>query len=575
MVLSIFFGILQGFEVESAEAAVFASIVKLTGEAEWTNQAGKKRKVKEGFTLEEGGTLKAPKDSKVKILMQDKSSLLLQPDTVMTFDQAGKSGVPAQVSLVDGQVRSKILQNVLENKDTNRVRFLLKTNSAVMGVRGTDFQAMYNAQNNVSAVVTFEGAVAITKSEGGAISPNVMTMLASPTATLVTEGRFSSVSPNQSAAMIPTKLSPAQFESLKAAPDVISGNLRTAVTTSQTQRISSPIPPGVDPKTFASSGSVEKNLQAALGGQAAAETLSTAAKIQSATPTSAPAFTPPPEGMIDRTTGALSPPAGGFVDLKSGIYVPPPPGSAFDAKAGVYVPPPQLGSFDVKTGSYAPPPGVALDPVKGFVASPVVAPTNQTPTTTSATTPRMPASAPSTILTLVQSVPIVGTTRSEAVSSYIGNMQAAPTPPAVIFTVADGTRLITSGAAVAQPTISVPLPAIVVSPPPTVVNPVAGAQLTPLIPGLNQAGVNLPGSESIITAQADPLDVPNETNPDSNPGGDPNINNNPTNNNNGGNSNQDGQNTQNPPNATGFGGYTFHGNPSTHTFSIHFVVSGN
>jgi hypothetical protein len=63
----------------------------------------------------------------------------------------------------------------------------------------------------------------------------------------------------------------------------------------------------------------------------------------------------------------MAPPAGGFVDMMTGLYLPPPPGSAFDANTGVFMPPPTMGGIDPKTGGFMPPQGFMLDPIKGFM----------------------------------------------------------------------------------------------------------------------------------------------------------------------------------------------------------------
>ena len=61
---------------------------------------------------------------------------------------------------------------------------------------------------------------------------------------------------------------------------------------------------------------------------------------------------PPPEGIINDTTGAIAPTAGGYIDLDTAQYIPPPKDSVYDANAGVYVPPPDVGYIDPATGDF-------------------------------------------------------------------------------------------------------------------------------------------------------------------------------------------------------------------------------
>jgi hypothetical protein len=64
------------------------------------------------------------------------------------------------------------------------------------------------------------------------------------------------------------------------------------------------------------------------------------------------------------------PPAGGFLDLTTGLYVPPPPGSEFDPNTGVFIPPSSLGTFDPSTGQYQAPVGFQLDSSGQFIENP-------------------------------------------------------------------------------------------------------------------------------------------------------------------------------------------------------------
>jgi hypothetical protein len=158
-------------------------------------------------------------------------------------------------------------------------------------------------------------------------------------------GQYSGAQPDLPQASVPVKISPAQLESLRRNESYAGlGDKNVA----RAEALASPVPPGVDPKQFASNA--DRAMIAGHETEAAADTKG-----------------PPPEGFFDAKTGAYAPRAGGFIDLASGRYVPPPPGSSFDPNTGVYTPPRAMGQFDPKSGMYVPPPGVELDPVQGFV----------------------------------------------------------------------------------------------------------------------------------------------------------------------------------------------------------------
>lgn len=281
-----------------------------------------------------GETVSTEPRSFVKLLFKDNSQLNVGPESSVKIEPT-QEGEPGLVNLVSGQIRSKVTKDPLKS-DQAYDRFRVKTKTAAMGVRGTDFQVIYNGENENTSVITYEGTVAVASPDGR--DP-----------VFVQPGQFSGISPEVTRPSVPVKVSPAQLESLKGNETMQALDPNTA---QKSEGKSSPIPPGVDPRAFASGGD-----------RSAAEQLGlTAAPVEAPS-----ANAPPPEGFFDAKTGEYAPRAGGLIDIKTGIYVPPPPGSAFDPNTGVYMPPAAMGKFDPATGSYVPPKGVELDAKKGFV----------------------------------------------------------------------------------------------------------------------------------------------------------------------------------------------------------------
>jgi len=326
--------------------------------------------LKAGSPVHEGDYLMTGPDGALKVILTDQSELSLGPDTTVRAERGAKAESPAAISVIKGQFRAKVLKDLLKANDKgSRLRMTIRTKSATMGVRGTDFSVIFNGENQVTSLVTFEGGVAMVKNEEDRPPTSfdaVADLLKSDQAVVVTEGNFSTANPASDQTTVPTKISPAQFEALKASS-------LTAPTAGVVPPLAGApfksfnlLPPGVDPKSFVGTGT---SLTNALERVVSSEELKNAVKDRVPSDEFGGGKNPPPEGFYDASTGKSAPPAGGFLDLRTGIYVPPPPGSAFDPNTGVYVASGTVGGFDPKSGAYVPPKGSELDPIRGFVPS--------------------------------------------------------------------------------------------------------------------------------------------------------------------------------------------------------------
>lgn len=312
----------------SSFAAPGGTVILLRGAAKM--DGGKSLALKD--TVRPGSTIKTEAKSFVKILFADQTTMNIGPDTTLKLEET-KAGDPSLVNLVGGQIRAKVTKDLLQGgSGGSPEKMLIKTKTAAMGIRGTDFSVSFNAQNQITALITFEGNVAMARAEAGQDPASV---LSSGNVQSVGPGQFSGAQPDLQQASTPVKISPAQLESLRANESFQGVGEKAA---QKADTLSSPIPPGVNAIAFSS-----------------------------ATAQAPAAGGPPPEGFFDAKSGAYAPRAGGFIDLNSGRYIPPPPGSSFDPNTGVYVPPKAAGQIDPVTGMYVPPKGVELDPVKGFV----------------------------------------------------------------------------------------------------------------------------------------------------------------------------------------------------------------
>ncbi len=317
---------------------------------------GKTVPVKRGMWLPEGAQVKTEPKSFTKLLFIDKSTMNVGPDSQMKIDSFPKKEAGI-ITLVKGQVRSKVTKNYMDMKDKDKSKLFIKTKTAAMGVRGTDFQVSFNPVNLATSLVTFEGAVAMAKlaesmANGRPVQRALEAVVSGKGAVMVRRGQYSGSSPKMKAATIPVKISPVQLETLEknetpgvaADPDQASSS-----DNAPKKKFRNVVPPGMDSKIVANDTSAAEAAIADTVGSGAVKAVETEIKAEMA---AIDQNAPPPEGMVDPTTGAIAPTAGGFIDLATAQYVPPPEGSTFDANAGVYVPPPELGGVDPATGTF-------------------------------------------------------------------------------------------------------------------------------------------------------------------------------------------------------------------------------
>lgn len=125
-------------------------------------------------------------EGRAKIVMSDRNVLNISTDTKLTinkYENDSTTGVKnVDIDLSKGKLRS----NVEQKYDGEKSQFLIKTPTAVAGVRGTQFLTSFDPATRKTEIVTFKGAVALSIPGSGA--PPVM----------VKKGESSSVSQGQS-----------------------------------------------------------------------------------------------------------------------------------------------------------------------------------------------------------------------------------------------------------------------------------------------------------------------------------------------------------------------------------------
>ncbi|MBT3237089.1 MAG: FecR domain-containing protein [Bdellovibrionales bacterium] len=332
-----------------------AKVIILRGKVEATSLAGKKVWLKKRDWVDEGVIINSHPKSYVKLLFKDKTQMSLGPRgrlKITSFpSDRQKAGV---VSLLNGKLRSIVQKNFLKKRSESNTKLFIKTRSAALGVRGTDFLVTYNMVNQITNTITYEGEVIFAPlTEQNSSLDRAINM---PTATVVRTGQFSTRNHKLgSRPTIATKLNPTQFHALKSNKNFLERSAKMVSKGERRTKKRPVTPPGLSSKDVqVKTKDVMKSM-----GRVFAE------KAELAVGKVVQIDTPPPEGSVNTKTGEITPPAGGFLDLKSGIYVPPSPGSEFDSNTGVYQPLPLSGSVDPDTGDYIPPKGLDINEETG------------------------------------------------------------------------------------------------------------------------------------------------------------------------------------------------------------------
>lgn len=279
-----------------------------------------------GSTVSKDASILTMEKSFVQITLQDKTTINLGPKSKIILDQSpvddlGEVGI---VNLMMGKIRSEVTHKQVRGKE----KLFIKTRTAALGVRGTDFQTIYNPENKITSLITFDGKVAMAKAETPIekISTNDL-----KEATLVEKGRFSTVSENLQHVTEPVKISPVQYTGLKINKEMTEDK---KVDTKEFEQ--------VHKETIAIYQEISK--EETKQGKTAAR-------------------------KFDVDDQTYRPTAGGVVDLNTGIYVPPTMEEKnFNKKLNIYEIKDEKGTVS-SNGTYVPPAGVVLDAKKGFVVA--------------------------------------------------------------------------------------------------------------------------------------------------------------------------------------------------------------
>ncbi len=188
------------------------AIVKIKkGSATVINTDGSNIELKKGDWIEQGSVVKTSKRSFVKLSFIDKSTVNVGPSSEMKIEKFSKNEAGV-LNVISGKIRSKVSKNYL-NMKKNRSKLFVKSKSAVMGIRGTDFVFTTNKKTGASTAVLFEGSVVFNKLNKKNKLSNLEAIVNK--GYRIKPGQFSVSRFDLKKPTVPSKLSSKQFKALE------------------------------------------------------------------------------------------------------------------------------------------------------------------------------------------------------------------------------------------------------------------------------------------------------------------------------------------------------------------------
>lgn len=295
-----------------------------------------------GQKVKEDTSIVTEKGSFAKIQFDDGSIIFVGPESkviVVAMDSKG-NGV---VGLLKGKMRSKV-------ESRNQKKFFVRTRNAAMGVRGTEFETVFNPKNQITSLVTYKGEVAM-----ASVEPMDLSLSRSQkrierdhknNVVLSEEQNVSKSSEDQIERFLKAK------GTVKVRGGQLSQTVQKLGVASQPIRIS-PAQVNALYKNEEYKEATANSKQLELGKTSEKlEIVSVAQKVAA-------------EGVFDPKNKVFAAKSGGLFDLETGLYIAPGREALYDQKNKIYVAQ-NIGSVDSATGQYLAPLGLDLDPVDGF-----------------------------------------------------------------------------------------------------------------------------------------------------------------------------------------------------------------
>lgn len=116
---------------------------------------------KVGAKVFEGDSITTGADSRAKIVMSDRNVININPDSKIEISKYRNDGEGGNKNVELKLLQGKVRNNVEQTYDGDKSKFIIKTPTAVAGVRGTQFLAGFDPSTQMTSIVTFKGSVSL------------------------------------------------------------------------------------------------------------------------------------------------------------------------------------------------------------------------------------------------------------------------------------------------------------------------------------------------------------------------------------------------------------------------------
>lgn len=157
-----------------AAADMYGMFMVVKGDIKVINLKNETVAAKVGSKILPGETVSSGADARAKIVMSDRNVINVSPDSKLKIEKYENDAKTGQKNVEMNLIEGKVRNNVEQKYDGDKQKFIIKTPTAVAGVRGTQFLTSFNPQTRVTQVVTLMGAVHLASITNGVIGSGVM-----------------------------------------------------------------------------------------------------------------------------------------------------------------------------------------------------------------------------------------------------------------------------------------------------------------------------------------------------------------------------------------------------------------
>lgn len=332
-------------QLSFAATGPLATVVKIKGSAtKLLPGATQATLVSEGDQLSADTSLLTGTKSFIQIKFLDNANLSMAADSKIVLSEMSNDA-PVVISLLKGRIRVEASR-----------QFYVRTRTAAIGVRASEFQVIYNPDNHLTSLLTYKGEASIGKIDE--TTHQRLELQISEKTTVITRDA-------DNRAPVLTTIAGAELTQKEEINRVLTINpvvvLSGQVSMSSGALKRPSLPVRMSPlqmlTLFRNRELNEKNILNTRAGTLVISEKATAGFAAQKAPL---------EGYYNPKTGEFAPRAGGWVDQTSGIYIAPNESSTLNDLHFVYVSD-SNGSYDADTGQYLFPQGLTLDSKHGFI----------------------------------------------------------------------------------------------------------------------------------------------------------------------------------------------------------------